>query len=520
MKRYAGWFRALVVTIVCFLAFSGAVLPAAAADTTMTLELWFEVDGSGSGQLHVFIPAGNTDNIDDLVSGMSSEAALSGVVMTDLGGGNYQINFTWSSFFDAFDPNSWADNGDTVEGEFGALVQSFTEVILHLPGTVLQQQGGTKVDNFTLSFKGGSTATFSFSKNGVVPSPTPSPSSSPTASQETYDIELWINTDGSGRATVTAYLPPGGHTADEMVSSLQSEPTFTGVTQKSLGGDNYEITFKWSDFETAFDPGMWVVSGNNVDLDLGYLTETFAETTVHLPGTIISSSTGIWIDDFSIVFISGDNTEISIDLSVPPPPTPTSPATPKPTPTASPTPKPTPTSSPTPKPTPTATPTITPSPIPTDTPTPTSTNTPEPPKKAKKSKGNRGSYNYPGRPAGVDADERWIDVDLSLQRVYVYQGDQLANNFLVSTGTWLHPTVTGIYKIYVKYRSAAMTGPGYYLPDVPYIMYFYKGYGLHGTYWHHNFGTPMSHGCVNLRTSDAGWLYNFASVGTVVNVHQ
>ena len=45
-----------------------------------------------------------------------------------------------------------------------------------------------------------------------------------------------------------------------------------------------------------------------------------------------------------------------------------------------------------------------------------------------------------------------------------------------------------------------MSGPGYYLPGVPYVMYFYQGYGLHGTYWHDNFGQPMSHGCVNLPT--------------------
>ena len=114
---------------------------------------------------------------------------------------------------------------------------------------------------------------------------------------------------------------------------------------------------------------------------------------------------------------------------------------------------------------------------------------------------------------------RWIDVDLSNQMVYAYEGDVIVNSFLVSTGTWATPTVTGQYNIYVKYRSAKMSGPGYYLPNVPYIMYFYKGYGLHGTYWHNNFGTPMSHGCVNLRTDDAGWLFNWASVGTLVNVH-
>jgi len=114
---------------------------------------------------------------------------------------------------------------------------------------------------------------------------------------------------------------------------------------------------------------------------------------------------------------------------------------------------------------------------------------------------------------------RWIDVDLSNQRVYAYEGDVVVNSFIVSTGTWATPTVTGQYNIYVKYVSAKMSGPGYYLPNVPYIMYFYKGYGLHGTYWHNNFGTPMSHGCVNLRTDDAAWLFNWASVGTLVNVH-
>jgi lipoprotein-anchoring transpeptidase ErfK/SrfK len=115
--------------------------------------------------------------------------------------------------------------------------------------------------------------------------------------------------------------------------------------------------------------------------------------------------------------------------------------------------------------------------------------------------------------------ERWIDVDLTNQSLYAYEGDTVVNSFIVSTGTWLTPTVTGQYKVYVKIRSGSMSGPGYYLPDVPYIMYFYKSYGLHGTYWHNNFGTPMSHGCVNLRTDEAAWLFNWASVGTVVNVH-
>jgi lipoprotein-anchoring transpeptidase ErfK/SrfK len=115
--------------------------------------------------------------------------------------------------------------------------------------------------------------------------------------------------------------------------------------------------------------------------------------------------------------------------------------------------------------------------------------------------------------------ERWIDVDLSNQKLVAYQGDTPVYWVSVSTGLPDTPTVTGQYRIYVKYPAQTMSGPGYYLPDVPYVMYFYEGYGIHGTYWHHNFGHPMSHGCVNAPTPDAQWLYNWADVGTLVNVH-
>jgi lipoprotein-anchoring transpeptidase ErfK/SrfK len=126
----------------------------------------------------------------------------------------------------------------------------------------------------------------------------------------------------------------------------------------------------------------------------------------------------------------------------------------------------------------------------------------------------------PAAPQAVSYEgEHWIDVDLSQQRVYAYAGDTVVNSFVVSTGTWQTPTPTGKYRIWIKMLYSDMSGPGYYLPDVPYVMYFYGDYGLHGTYWHNNFGTPMSHGCVNLSIPDAAWLYDFSREGTVVNVH-
>lgn len=130
-----------------------------------------------------------------------------------------------------------------------------------------------------------------------------------------------------------------------------------------------------------------------------------------------------------------------------------------------------------------------------------------------------GTDNTQNQHSTEGKDERWIDVNLSEQRVYVYEGDTLVNSFLASTGLAVTPTVTGSFNIWIKVRIQDMFGPGYYLPDVPYVMYFYEDYGLHGTYWHDNFGTPMSRGCVNLTIDDATWLFNWASVGTVVNVH-
>jgi LysM repeat protein len=115
-------------------------------------------------------------------------------------------------------------------------------------------------------------------------------------------------------------------------------------------------------------------------------------------------------------------------------------------------------------------------------------------------------------------DGRRFVVDLSEQMLYAYEGNTMVRSTLVSTGLPQWPTVTGTYYIYLKYRSQRMRGPGYDLPNVPYVMYFYQGYGLHGTYWHNNFGTPMSHGCVNMPTSEAEWAFNWASIGTPVIV--
>jgi lipoprotein-anchoring transpeptidase ErfK/SrfK len=122
-------------------------------------------------------------------------------------------------------------------------------------------------------------------------------------------------------------------------------------------------------------------------------------------------------------------------------------------------------------------------------------------------------------PFSLGPNERWIEIDLTNQQLIAHKGDEVVRIFTISSGKWGTPTVIGQFQIYSKLTSQTMVGSDFYLPDVPFVMYFYKGYAIHGTYWHNNFGTPMSHGCINMRVSQAEWIYNFTSIGTWVVVH-
>jgi lipoprotein-anchoring transpeptidase ErfK/SrfK len=115
---------------------------------------------------------------------------------------------------------------------------------------------------------------------------------------------------------------------------------------------------------------------------------------------------------------------------------------------------------------------------------------------------------------------KWIEVDLSSQTVSAHAGNTVVRSMVVSTGISRYPTPTGTFRVYAKYPAVAMSGPGYYLPGVPHTMFFYRGYALHGTYWHNNFGHPMSHGCINLTKPDAAWLYSWTPNGTKVVIHR
>lgn len=113
--------------------------------------------------------------------------------------------------------------------------------------------------------------------------------------------------------------------------------------------------------------------------------------------------------------------------------------------------------------------------------------------------------------------ERWVEVDLSAQLAVAYEGGIPVRSFVISTGVGNTPTVTGTFRIWAKVEKQDMQGGNlaagnyYYLRDVQNVQYFFKSYAFHGTYWHNNFGRPMSRGCVNMTEDDAAWLFQWTS---------
>ena len=163
-------------------------------------------------------------------------------------------------------------------------------------------------------------------------------------------------------------------------------------------------------------------------------------------------------------------------------------------------------------------------------------------------------------PSFATGDRKWIDISIRQQTLVAYVGTRPVYATLVSTGRGgmgtisaassvlstadereleaESATVRGTFMIYQKEVSSTMDGDedrsdSFNLRDVPFVQYFHKGFALHGTYWHDDFGKARSHGCVNLSPRDAAWLFEWTDPsvpkdwhgvvnkerGTVVYVH-
>ncbi len=178
-----------------------------------------------------------------------------------------------------------------------------------------------------------------------------------------------------------------------------------------------------------------------------------------------------------------------------------------------------------------------------------------------------GGYIFGGAIAGVlppeappppdtmqDYAGTWIDVNLTLNVVTVYENGAPVKMMLTSPGRPGYQTDTGRFSVRSKVLSQTMSGPGYVVPGVPHVQYFFGGEALHGRYWTLPgvagqtaadvtddgqiaelddppyadaggantgvaFGVPSSHGCLGLDVASATWLYTITGYGTPVDVH-
>lgn len=151
---------------------------------------------------------------------------------------------------------------------------------------------------------------------------------------------------------------------------------------------------------------------------------------------------------------------------------------------------------------------------------------------------NNHAFSIPKESASVLGDSvtlpssssKQIHVDLATQTLTALEDGQKKFEYKISSGTW-NRTPNGTFTIWAKVRSQKMSGGSkelgtyYYLPNVPHVLFFYNdktpkkvGYSIHGAYWHNNFGVPMSHGCINMKTTEVGSIYDWAEVGTKITI--
>ncbi len=118
------------------------------------------------------------------------------------------------------------------------------------------------------------------------------------------------------------------------------------------------------------------------------------------------------------------------------------------------------------------------------------------------------------RPSGIPENAKWIHINLAEQTLVAYENDRPVLATLVSSGLDTHATPTGTWQIERRYLTKTMSGPDpdhgvYEVAEVPWTMYYYGNYAIHGAYWHNMFGEKRSHGCTNIPPADARWLFRW-----------
>lgn len=117
----------------------------------------------------------------------------------------------------------------------------------------------------------------------------------------------------------------------------------------------------------------------------------------------------------------------------------------------------------------------------------------------------------------VPPEEKYIEIVLEEQQLYAYEGERLVYQARTATGRRGYETPLGEFTTFHKRPTYHMVGgadvrSAFDLPGVPWDTYITtSGVAIHGTYWHNDFGTTHSHGCINLRPEDARWVYRWTT---------
>ncbi|MFO7740796.1 MAG: L,D-transpeptidase [Anaerolineae bacterium] len=124
----------------------------------------------------------------------------------------------------------------------------------------------------------------------------------------------------------------------------------------------------------------------------------------------------------------------------------------------------------------------------------------------------------PGEP------DKQLVISIRDQRLTCFEGERYVFHTPISSGVYGLGTPLGEFRILFQRHTSRMIGGGeddrYDLPGVPFPVYFtWSGVAIHGTYWHNDYGRRHSHGCVNVTSEAARWIFRWVEPRVPYEVH-
>lgn len=117
-------------------------------------------------------------------------------------------------------------------------------------------------------------------------------------------------------------------------------------------------------------------------------------------------------------------------------------------------------------------------------------------------------------PISAGRPDKWIKISIPDQRLFCFEGGSVVFETRIASGVYGLGTPLGEFRMVLQRHTSRMTGGGsdggYDLPGVPFPVYFtWNGVAIHGTYWHNDYGRRHSHGCVNVTSEAARWIFRW-----------